>query len=71
MDLALITYSGWCAIKPNQTKPNQTKVFLSIYTSNRHIFVGLFNTSNLRHIMDTRWVCVESYPSTDGLVSFV
>ena len=21
MDLALITYSGWCAIKPNQTKP--------------------------------------------------
>ena len=24
MDLALITYKGWCAIKPNQTKPNQT-----------------------------------------------
>ena len=22
MDLALITYNGWCAIKPNQIKPN-------------------------------------------------
>ena len=21
MDLVLITYNGWCAIKPNQTKP--------------------------------------------------
>ena len=24
MELTLITYYGWCAIKPNQTKPNQT-----------------------------------------------
>ena len=23
MDLALITYNSWYAIKPNQTKPNQ------------------------------------------------
>ena len=21
MDLALLSYNGWCAIKPNQTKP--------------------------------------------------
>ena len=24
MNLALITYSGWCAIKPNQTNNNST-----------------------------------------------
>ena len=24
MDLTWITYNSWCAIKPNQTKPNQT-----------------------------------------------
>ena len=24
MDLAWITYNGWCAIKPNQIKLNQT-----------------------------------------------
>ena len=24
MDLTLITYNGWCAMKPNQTKPNHS-----------------------------------------------
>ena len=26
MNLKLITYNSWCAIKPNQTKPNQTNL---------------------------------------------
>ena len=31
MDLALITYNNWCAIKPNQTKPNQTLLHSQVF----------------------------------------
>ena len=30
MDLALITYNGWCAIKPDQTKPNHYTIKMDI-----------------------------------------
>ena len=30
-DLAKITKNGWYAIKPNQTKPNQTHYYYSTY----------------------------------------
>ena len=32
MDLALITYNGWCAIKLNQTKPTDS-VIKAVLTS--------------------------------------
>ena len=34
MDLALITYNGWCAIKSNQTKPNMNQGIIRFEVAN-------------------------------------
>ena len=42
MDLASITYNGWCAIKPNQTKPSQAIIICAL-VSRQKLFVWKVN----------------------------